>query len=175
MLWDNRDPKRGDAYDYCPCGNPKWKISKKCHVCANKKEDGSFAKKPDLEKRFFERGYVRIYKPEHHRANKLGYISEHTLIAEQKIGRELFDYEVVHHIDKNRANNNPNNLMVLTDGEHNKIHAKGRNPMYYGKYLTHKHNYCKCGKLKDTRAILCRSCAQKKRWITKRGTDDKQA
>jgi len=34
-----------DAYDYCPCGNPKWKISKKCHVCAKKKEDGSFAKK----------------------------------------------------------------------------------------------------------------------------------
>ena len=44
-------------------------------------------------------------------------------IAEKKIGRKLKEGEVVHHIDKNRRNNQPENLMVLrSEADHNRIH-----------------------------------------------------
>ena len=38
---------------------------------------------------------------------------EHRLVAEEKLGRPLRKEEVVHHIDGDYKNNDPNNLMVL--------------------------------------------------------------
>lgn len=37
----------------------------------------------------------------------------HRLVAEKKIGRPLLDEECVHHIDHNKLNNEPDNLMVF--------------------------------------------------------------
>ena len=39
---------------------------------------------------------------------------QHRIIAEIKIGRKLRKGEVVHHIDENKTNNDPNNLMVFS-------------------------------------------------------------
>lgn len=50
----------------------------------------------------------------------------HRVIAEKLIGRNLSPGEVVHHIDCNRRNNDPNNLMVLTASEHSQIHGRMR-------------------------------------------------
>lgn len=51
---------------------------------------------------------------------------EHRIIAENKIGRPLQPGEVVHHIDGDKQNNNPDNLEVLTQSEHIKKHlSKG--------------------------------------------------
>jgi hypothetical protein len=56
----------------------------------------------------------RKYKAEHARAYlKKGRKSIHRIVAEQKLGRPLQRGEVVHHIDGNRHNNHPDNLMVL--------------------------------------------------------------
>lgn len=49
---------------------------------------------------------------------------EHRFIVEQKIGRKLTRDEVVHHIDGNRANNDISNLMVMSRGEHSKLHRE---------------------------------------------------
>ncbi len=50
----------------------------------------------------------------------------HRIIAEQMLGRPLKPGEIVHHIDENKRNNNPSNLMVMTQAEHCKIHfSKG--------------------------------------------------
>lgn len=68
--------------------------------------------------------YWMILMPEHPRAkNNSGYVYEHILVAEQKLGRPLRKGEVVHHIDGNGLNNDPNNLLVLpSQSEHMKIH-----------------------------------------------------
>jgi len=66
--------------------------------------------------------YFAIRIPSHPRSHTNGYVYEHILIAEKKIGRKLKQGEVVHHIDGNRLNNDPNNLLVMMLGEHFRYH-----------------------------------------------------
>lgn len=47
----------------------------------------------------------------------------HIVLIEQTIGRKLLPNEVVHHIDKNRENNDISNLQLMTRSEHAKLHA----------------------------------------------------
>ena len=69
------------------------------------------------------RGYVLIKKPEHHRADVRGYVYEHILVAEAKLGRPLLPYEEVHHDDENPSNNDPDNLIVAESRfAHRKLH-----------------------------------------------------
>ena len=50
---------------------------------------------------------------------------EHRYVAEMKLGRALRQGEVVHHIDGNFRNNNPDNLMILpSQAEHARIHFR---------------------------------------------------
>lgn len=47
----------------------------------------------------------------------------HDIVAEMTIGRPLMKKEVVHHKDRDRLNNNPSNLKVMTRGEHSTLHS----------------------------------------------------
>ena len=64
-------------------------------------------------------GYKEIYDGNLNRPN--GCVLEHRLVAGEMLGRPLEDREVVHHIDKDRSNNNKDNLMVF---ESNSDHAR---------------------------------------------------
>jgi hypothetical protein len=67
-------------------------------------------------------GYVERYHPRHPCANTSGFVPEHKLVMERKIGRQLTQKEVVHHIDGDRANNHPDNLILFSgQGEHLKV------------------------------------------------------
>jgi len=71
-------------------------------------------------------GYVMRKVENHPYADKRGYVREHRLLIEEKMGRFLVPQkEFVHHIDQNRSNNKLSNLKLQGHGEHAKIHDKG--------------------------------------------------
>lgn len=50
---------------------------------------------------------------------------EHRIVAEKKLGRELRPGEIVHHIDADKRNNDPENIMVFpSQSEHMKRHLE---------------------------------------------------
>ncbi len=49
---------------------------------------------------------------------------QHRRVAEKIIGRKLKKSEIVHHIDENKHNNNPSNLKIWNQSEHEKYHGK---------------------------------------------------
>ena len=48
----------------------------------------------------------------------------HRAVMEQVLGRKLRSDEIVHHIDGNKLNNDPSNLMIVTREEHARIHSE---------------------------------------------------
>jgi hypothetical protein len=49
---------------------------------------------------------------------------EHRSVAEQKLGRPLMPGEIVHHKDSNKKNNSPDNLEVIRQPEHVRLHIR---------------------------------------------------
>lgn len=64
--------------------------------------------------------YIKVQVPEHPR-NFGGWVHEHTLVAEQKLGRLLQEEETVHHIC-DRHDNRPEAIVVVEEEEHVRIH-----------------------------------------------------
>lgn len=52
-------------------------------------------------------------------------VPEHRLIAATILGRPLEEGEMVHHLDLDRSNNSPDNLVVVSSTEHGKFHRDG--------------------------------------------------
>ncbi len=66
-----------------------------------------------------------IYNPSHPKANNRGYILYSRHLMENKIERYLKSDEIVHHINKNNLDNRIENLMIVSNNEHLKIHGIG--------------------------------------------------
>lgn len=80
-------------------------------------------------------GYILVYCPEHPYAKRVhksgGYVWEHRLIMEIKLGRYLHPSEVVHHKNKNKTDNRIENLVLFaSNGDHLHQELKGQCPKW---------------------------------------------
>lgn len=75
-------------------------------------------------------GYIGIYFPDHPKS-KDGYILEHRLVMECVIGRHLSEDECVHHINGIKSDNRIENLQLMTQTEHRRLHMIERNERKY--------------------------------------------
>ena len=121
------------------CGE-RIKTGEKCRSCSHKNKTFNEAVRNRMRRnklgtynpnwnggRKTKSGYFQVLSPSHPFADSRGYVQEHRLNVEKKIGRYLTPEEVVHHIDFNRGNNNIDNLMLFeSDKAHQKFHTKIR-------------------------------------------------
>lgn len=70
-----------------------------------------------------KQGYRHIYVDGKYRR-------EHRLVVEKLLGRKLTGDEDVHHKDKDRLNNDPENLEVLDKSTHNELHEGEKEALY---------------------------------------------
>lgn len=83
--------------------------------------------------------YSYVYNPLHERSTITGYVLEHIIVAENMLGRSLKDDEEVHHINFNKKDNSPENLLVCNRQEHTLIHTSfkslklHKNQIYFDK------------------------------------------
>jgi len=85
--------------------HPRWKGGKILHKCS----DGQV--------------YILIKNPHHPYTNYHGYVLEHRLVMEKKLGRFLKSTEIVHHKDGNTLNNKISNLKIFkSNRKHSHFH-----------------------------------------------------
>ena len=91
-------------------------------------------------------GYIRL------RVAPGKYRREHRVVAEEREGRTLLPSEHVHHEDRCKTNNEPENLAVLDIREHGRLHGEDRQP--------DQPRVCdQCGRVRRHQAKgLCPSC-----------------
>ena len=77
---------------------------------------------------FQPNGYVMVLAPyDHPYRPKTGYMPEHRLVMEKKLGRYLLPHEVVDHIDGLRLHNAPENLRLYNkNGDHLRVSLTGK-------------------------------------------------
>lgn len=76
--------------------------------------------------------YIWEFRPDHSLQNDWGWVAQHRLVAEDKIGRPLIQSddpkvaEVAHHKDQCKLNNDPQNIEVMTKSAHMRHHQSGK-------------------------------------------------
>lgn len=73
-------------------------------------------------------GRIYIYNPIHPYAKKDNYILQSRLIMEKILGRYLLPEEVIHHKNKKKDDDRPENLMLFENvGKHTSFHFRRKN------------------------------------------------
>jgi hypothetical protein len=113
----------GAAFKPDRASRPARFCSKKCSTkAAAAKRAKGFVMSPN--------GYRLLYRPDHPRATKAGYIMEHRLVMEEALGRPLLTSEVVHHRNGQRADNCPENLEVMLKRSHDALTKPPPKPIH---------------------------------------------
>ncbi|MEN6325822.1 MAG: HNH endonuclease [Syntrophomonas sp.] len=78
-------------------------------------------------------GYVLVKMPGHPMADSRGYVYEHRLVAERKLGRPLLPGEIVHHKDGYKQNDSDENIEVEVNiafhlAQHRNSNSRRKNP-----------------------------------------------
>lgn len=96
-----------------------------CYIM-NEKNDGKLKNNQGKEhKKVMHNNYLNVRDYERS-DNITGLIPEHRLVMEDRIGRKLYKFETVHHSDRNKLNNSPNNLVLFRSmADHSRFHKYG--------------------------------------------------
>jgi HNH endonuclease len=84
--------------------------------------DNNFINKKISKGWIDDKGYRRIFKPNHHFANYDGSVREHRLVLEEHYKFCLLPWASVHHINKDRLDNRIENLMVFSSDSRHKTY-----------------------------------------------------
>lgn len=95
----------------------KRKLPPLCNDCFGKRKFHPKYK----ERRKDKEGYIFIKIPTHPYSTKAGWVREHRLVMEKRIGRYLHRWEIAHHINEIKDDNRFENLELL---ENNSIHCR---------------------------------------------------
>jgi hypothetical protein len=88
--------------------------------------------------RISTQGYFMVQRPVHPLADKSGYVKRANIVMEMKMGRCLDRGEVVHHIDRNKLNDDPSNLMLFSSNSaHISFHYYSGDCGIQGAYRNH--------------------------------------
>jgi len=69
--------------------------------------------------------YIIVYRPDHHFANREGYVREHRLVYEEYHKCSLLPWADIHHKNKNKQDNRIENLELISHGRHSRVtHTK---------------------------------------------------
>ena len=118
----------------CPrCGSLKKKRSRLCRPCSDQERTGEHNNNWKGGKTLSSHGYVLIKVPTGHPLRQAhGYAYEHSVVASQQLSRALSKGELVHHLNGDKADNRPENLMVLPSNAHHFLnhrkHPERRKP-----------------------------------------------
>ena len=105
--------KREENYTVCACGNRMQRTSSRCVVCSMDPSlwSGENSRSWKGGRTRHTRGYVLLKAPGHPRAvSNGGYVFEHILVMEERLGRYLLPGENVHHLNGVKDDNRDDNL-----------------------------------------------------------------
>lgn len=75
-----------------------------------------------IQKSIRKGDYLYALVPDHPRSTKNGYVLYHRIVMENHLGRLLTTKEVVHHLNGDKHDNRIENLQVLSNEEHGRLH-----------------------------------------------------
>lgn len=84
---------------------------------------------------YHNEGYRMLFRPEHPNCNQRGYVYEHRLVMEKKLGRYLHTDEVVDHLNGNKTDNTLKNLFLTNQPEHMRRHYDNRQIDSLGRFF----------------------------------------
>jgi hypothetical protein len=124
---------------------------------------GKFSPRWQGGKTYTTKGYIKVLCKEHPNCDSKGYVLEHRLVMEQKLGRYLDKDEDIHHINGVKIDNRVENLELLSHIQHLSKRKKdmsdrfcsmcGRNKTYID-----KKGYAYWSRDKNTKLFICSSC-----------------
>lgn len=94
-------------------------------------------------KAFHSCGYDQTLVKDHPRADQRGYVSDHVLTCEKALGKFLPDGAIPHHVNEDKKDNGPGNLVICQDrAYHNLLHQRIRSLKACGHASWRKCPYC---------------------------------
>ena len=113
----------------CGCGEPTNKITRPHAAFGRVVGEYSRFKRGHSSRKglrtITKDGYIDLWMPEHPAAKKKGYVVEHIVICEKALGKRLPKGAQIHHVDGDKSNNTPSNLVICQDqAYHSLLHVR---------------------------------------------------